>query len=40
MRVVCSTWGSIVDALLPRLQPRGSAVVMKGKLGWYQSVVE
>jgi hypothetical protein len=34
MRAVCSTWGSILDALLPRLDPRGSAAVMEGKLGW------
>jgi hypothetical protein len=40
MRLVCSTWGSILDALLPRLVPRGSASVMNGKLGWYQSVTE
>jgi hypothetical protein len=40
MRAVCSTWGSILDSLLPRVVPRGSATVMKGKLGWYQSVVE
>ena len=40
MRAVCSTWGSILDALLPRLVPRGSASVMNGKLGWYQSVTE
>jgi hypothetical protein len=40
MRAVCSTWGSILDALLPRLDPRGSATVMKDKLGWYQSVTE
>jgi hypothetical protein len=38
MRAVCSTWCSILDALLPGLVPRGSAAVMKGKLGWYQSV--
>jgi hypothetical protein len=40
MRLVCSTWCSILDALLPRLRPWGSAAVMVGKLGWYQSVVE
>jgi hypothetical protein len=41
MRAVCSTWSSLLDALLPRLQPRRSlAVVMEGKLGWYQSVTE
>jgi hypothetical protein len=40
MRAVCSTWGSILDSLLPRLVSLGSATVMKGKLGWYQSVVE
>jgi hypothetical protein len=40
MRAVCSTWGSILDALLPRLRPWGSATVMVGKLEWYQSVVE
>jgi hypothetical protein len=40
MRLVCSTWGSILDALLPRLRPWGSAAVMNGKLGWYQSVTE
>jgi hypothetical protein len=40
MRAVCSTWCSILDALLPRLRPRGSAAVMSGKLGWYQGVVE
>ena len=40
MRAVCSTWCSILDALLPHLIPRGSAAVMKGKLGWYQSVTE
>jgi hypothetical protein len=40
MRAVCSTWCSIIDAMLPRLRPRGSAAVMKGKLGWYQSLTE
>jgi hypothetical protein len=40
MRLVCSTWSSLLDALLPRLLPRGSAAVMKGKLRWYQSVTE
>jgi hypothetical protein len=40
MRAVCSTWCSILDALLPRLVPRGSAAVMVGKLGWYQSLTE
>jgi hypothetical protein len=40
MRAVCSTWSSILDGLLPRLDPRGSAAVMTGKLGWYQSVTE
>ena len=40
MRAVCSTWGSIFDALLPRLRPRCSLAVMQGKLGWYQSVTE
>ena len=40
MRAVCSTWCGILDALLPRLQPRRSLAVMKGKLGWYQSVTE
>jgi hypothetical protein len=40
MRGVCSTWIDLHDALLPRLKPVGSAVVMKGKLGWYQSVKE
>jgi hypothetical protein len=40
MRAVCSTWCSLLDALLPRLRPRGSAAVMAGKLGWYQSVTE
>jgi hypothetical protein len=37
---VCSTWCSILDAMLPRLAPFGSAAVMVGKLGWYQSVTE
>jgi hypothetical protein len=40
MRAVCSTWCSIVDALLPKLQPQRSLAVMKGKMGWYQSMVE
>jgi hypothetical protein len=40
VRAVCSTWCGILDALLPRLRPRGSAAVMEGKLGWYQSVTE
>jgi hypothetical protein len=40
MRAVCSTWGGVIDALLPRLRPRRSAAVMQGKLGWYQSVTE
>jgi F-box/leucine-rich repeat protein 14 len=40
MQAVCSTWCSILDALLPRLHPRRSLAVMQGKLGWYQSVVE
>jgi hypothetical protein len=40
VRAVCSTWCGFLDALLPRLVPRGSAVVMKGKLGWYQCVTE
>ena len=41
MRAVCSTWCSILDALLPRLRPtRGSAAVMEGKLEWYLSVTE
>jgi hypothetical protein len=40
MRAVCSVWGSIIDALLPRLNPRRSLAVMKDKLGWYQSVTE
>jgi hypothetical protein len=41
MRLVCSTWGSILDALLPSpLKPRHSLAVMtmKGKLGWFESV--
>jgi hypothetical protein len=41
MRLVCSTWGSILDALLPRpLTPRHSLAVMtmEGKLGWFESV--
>jgi hypothetical protein len=41
MRLVCSTWGSILDALLPRtLNPRHSLAVMtmEGKLGWFESV--
>jgi hypothetical protein len=41
MRLVCSTWGSILDALLPRtLRPRHSLAVMtmEGKLGWFESV--
>jgi hypothetical protein len=41
MRLVCSTWGSILDALLPSpLTPRHSLAVMtmKGKLGWFESV--
>jgi hypothetical protein len=33
IRAVCSTWCTILDALLPRLQPRGSLAVMEGKLG-------
>jgi hypothetical protein len=38
MRLVCSTWGSILDALLPRpLTPRHS-LTMEGKLGWFESV--
>jgi hypothetical protein len=43
MRLVCSTWGSILDALLPRpLTPRHSLAVMtmEGKLGWFESVTE
>jgi hypothetical protein len=40
MRAVCSTWGGILDALLPQLRPRGSATVMKGKLWWFQSVTK
>jgi hypothetical protein len=41
MRAVCSTWCSILDALLPgRLSPTRSLAVMKGKLGWYQSLTE
>ena len=41
MRLVCSSWGSILDALLPRtLTPRHSLAVMtmEGKLGWFESV--
>jgi hypothetical protein len=41
MRLVCSTWGSILDALLPQpLTPRHSLAVMTmgGKLGWFESV--
>jgi hypothetical protein len=41
MRLVCSTWGSILDALLPSpLKPRHSLAVMtmEGKLGWFESV--
>ena len=43
MRLVCSTWGSILDALLPQpLKPRHSLAVMtmEGKLGWFESVTE
>jgi hypothetical protein len=41
MRAVCSTWCSILDALLPgRLSPTRSLAVMKGKLGWFQSLTE
>jgi hypothetical protein len=40
MRAVCSTWCSILDALLPRLQTRRSAAMMEGKLGWFQSLTE
>ena len=40
MRAVCYTWGSILDSLLPRLDPWGSAAVIKDKLGWYQSLTE
>jgi F-box/leucine-rich repeat protein 14 len=40
MRAVCSTWCSILDARLPLLLPWGSAVIMEGKLSWYQSVME
>jgi hypothetical protein len=40
MRAVCSTWCSILDALLPRLYPRRSLAVMAGKIAWYQSVTE
>jgi hypothetical protein len=39
--LVCSSWGSILDALLPRtLKPRHSLAVMtmEGKLGWFESV--
>jgi hypothetical protein len=39
--LVCSTWGSILDALLPSpLKPRHSLAVMtmEGKLGWFESV--
>jgi hypothetical protein len=41
MRLVCSTWGSILDALLPRpliLRHSLAAMTMKGKLGWFESV--
>jgi hypothetical protein len=41
MRLVCSSWGSILDALLPSpLTPRHSLAVMtmEGKLGWFESV--
>jgi hypothetical protein len=40
IRAVCSTWCSILDALLPRLQTRRSAAMMEGKLGWFQSLTE
>jgi hypothetical protein len=40
MRLVCSTWGSILDAHLPRLRARHSMAVMEGKLGWYESVTD
>jgi hypothetical protein len=40
MRAVCSTWGSIVDALLPRLYPRRSLEVMAGKMRLFESVAE
>jgi hypothetical protein len=43
MRLVCSAWGSILDALLPSpLTPRHSLAVMtmEGKLGWFESVTE
>jgi hypothetical protein len=38
---VCSTWSSILDALLPRLQPRLSLVATAGKMELkFQSVTE
>jgi hypothetical protein len=40
IRATCSTWCSILDSLLPRLLPLGSAAVMAGKLAWYPSVTE
>jgi hypothetical protein len=41
MRAVCSTWGSIVDALLPRLKPRRRSLeVMAGKMRLFESVAE
>jgi internalin A len=33
-------WSSIVDALLPRLRPRGSGLILNGKLAWFESVTE
>ena len=41
IRLVCSTWSSLLDALYPgRLRPRRSLAVMVGKMGWFQSVTE
>jgi hypothetical protein len=44
MRLVCSTWSSILDALLPgRLEPNNWTwgwAAMDGKLRWFESVTE
>ena len=41
IRLVCSTWSSLLDALYPgRLRPRRSLAVMVGKMGLFESVTE